>query len=97
MNIGIKRRPFDFGEKKDVGVVVEDKEGECTRLFMYLQHSSRRIRNLPFLVAVADCCGIFWNNIDFIVHFFMLLNHFVGSEVIFPQKLSLYVLSVSPS
>ena len=32
MGIGIERGPFDFGEKK---VVVENKEGECTRLFMY--------------------------------------------------------------
>ena len=32
MDIGIERGPFDFWEKK---VVVKDKEGKCTRLFMY--------------------------------------------------------------
>ena len=31
MDIGIERGPFDFWEK----VVVEDKEGKSTRLFMY--------------------------------------------------------------
>ena len=32
MDIEVEHGPFDFWEKK---VVVEDKEGESTRLFMY--------------------------------------------------------------
>ena len=73
-------------------MVVKDKEGECTRLFMYsamivLEESETCLFWLQSRIAV-ECSG---TTSIYCAHFILL------NQMCFPQKLSLYVLSVSPS
>ena len=64
---------FRIWKKREV-VVKKQRAGRSRVCLCILQFSSRRIRNLPYLVAVADWCGIFWNNNHFIVHTTAALN-----------------------